>query len=149
MYSFSPQTLIILKESGWHAGRQVDISVFEESLLKDGFTLFPIAASFLAEFGDLDIVFSNRIGQKANFHFNVKKAVEEVDPLWAQQDYYRRLGDKQLCVIGQAYTDHMTLMMSETGEVYGGFDDFLCKIANSGVDAIKRICDNERAEEIP
>jgi hypothetical protein len=41
--------------------------------------------------------------------------------------------------------------MDESGRVYGGFDDFLRFIGNSGAEAIEVICANQRAriQEIP
>lgn len=148
MFKLSDQTKKLLKNAGWYPDRHIDITVYRDSLVNDNYKIFQTTEKFLHEYGGLSIEFPLSNGNKTTLHFNVVQAVEEVDPLWAQSDYYKRLKNKDVCVIGQAYTDHLTLMMDEAGFVYGGFDDYLCFIANSGEEAIEAICSNSVFEAI-
>lgn len=149
MLECSDQAKKLLSKAGWYPGRYVDIAVYRDIILKDSYKIFRIVEKFLHEFGGLAVEFKLRNGSQTTLHFNVTQAVEEVDPIWAQNDYYTRLGNKDVCVVGQAYTDHLTLMMDEAGAVYGGFDDYLCFIANSGEEAIEAICSNAIFDAIP
>lgn len=42
----------------------------------------------------------------------------------------------------------MSLYMDEVGTVYGGFDYYLCFIADSGKEAIEAICQHKPSQEI-
>ncbi len=90
-----------------------------------------------------------RAGRKDTFHFKAREAAGDVDVSWVLQNYAQRIGNPTLCVIGQAYTDHLLLFMDDTGQVYGGFDDYLCWLASSGEAAIEAICQSQPVQEIP
>ncbi|SEO76907.1 SUKH-3 immunity protein [Mucilaginibacter gossypiicola] len=148
MFQFAAPIASLLSQAGWYQGREIDITDFKQELTVNGFTI-PIAVEkFLTEFGRLNIIFLRAHGTDT-VHFDAKEAVRGVDPLWAQKDYKTRLANKNLCIIGEAYSNHLTLMMDEDGAVYGGYDDFLCFIANSGREAIEAICLRLNSKEIP
>ena len=63
-------------------------------------------------------------------------------------NYSHRVG-KKLCSVGEASDAYMILAMSSDGEVFGGFDDFLCYIGNSGDDAIEALCSGREVQKIP
>lgn len=148
MFPFSIQTQKSLLNAGWYAGRKINIEQFRNTILTNNYELFPSVKEFLSEFGNLYIKFIIRNGMMSDLHFNVIQAVEEVDPGWAQRNYYERLGKRNICAIGQAHSDHMTIYMDEPGNVYGGFDDYFSLIANSGEAAIEAFCTNQSFKEI-
>lgn len=148
MFEFSNQTTKSLKESGWYPERHIDIEQYKDSILNSDYKFFPKVEAFLRQYGGLLIKFKVRNGIETSLNFDTIQAVEDIDPIWVQVNYYNLLKKTDLCVIGQAYTDHMTLMMDEDGRVYGGFDDYLCFIANSGEEAIEAICSNATFDKI-
>ncbi|TFF33918.1 SUKH-3 domain-containing protein [Mucilaginibacter psychrotolerans] len=147
MFRFSDKTYKVLVDAGWHPQRNYDIGSFKECILNNGYRMSPIIEQFLMSYGGLKIEYNRKNGTKNSFHFDARTAIERVDDLWAQTTYYERL-KVGLCVVGQADTDHLTLMMDETGKFYGGFDDFLCFIAESGEEAIEAMCSDREFEEI-
>jgi hypothetical protein len=149
MKDFSTAVENLLLKAGWYKGRKIDVGLFRQSLKEDGFTLIPIVEEFLREFGGLRIFFDKLSGQKESFHFDAQKATEGVHPAWAQKNYADRLNNKTLCIIGEGYSDHLTLMMDINGKVYGGYDDILIFIAENGRDAIEAICADKKFEHIP
>lgn len=89
-------------------------------LTEKGYSWFPKVEDFFGEFGGLG---SEKI------HFDAIRAEKGVDPAWILDDYASRPSTTELCIIGQAFNNHLTLFMVGSGEVYGGFDDFMCYIA--------------------
>jgi len=43
----------------------------------------------------------------------------------------------------------MILVMSSDGEVFAGFDSFLCYVGTSGDDAIESLCSGRLLQKIP
>ena len=81
-------------------------------------------------------------------HFNACEAGAGEDARWVQGDYAPRIGNSKLCVIGEAYSNHLLLFMDDAGRVYGGYDDFLCDVASSGPEAIEALVANHTLPEI-
>lgn len=148
MHVFQESVRIMLLESGWSPGRKIDIAKYRDLTLTEGYKWFDSAQNFLSEFGDLKIIFFRENGDKDSLHFEAMKAMADIDPTWLKEDYFFRVGNKDLCVIGQAFSNHMTLMMDVSGCVYGGFDDSLYFIGNNGSEAIETICLNGKPKEI-
>jgi len=137
-----------LVESSWHEGRKIDTSLFKLVNLKDGYTWTEKVREFLEEFGNLRIDIHREGTGPDFFHFDAVKAANDVDPSWIKKNYSERLNGDQLCVIGQAFSNHLTLMMAEDGKVYGGYDDFLTFLGDTGYQAIENICKGEKGSEI-
>jgi hypothetical protein len=137
----------LLHEAGWDSDRSINIDLFKRKLEEDGYVLSLAVKDFLKEFGGLKIAFG-RYDSTDHFHFDVITAVEGIHPAWIHQDYSIRLNNHNLCIIGQAYSNHLTLVMDDDGKVYGGFDDELFFIANSGREAIVNICLDRKPEKI-
>jgi hypothetical protein len=138
----------LLLDAGWDKKRQIDTAPFKQILEAEGYIPFPVIEDLLKEFGGLRIIFP-RHDSDDSLHFNAEKASNDVSPYWAQENYAYRLNNKSLCIIGQAYSDHLTLMMDAEGKVYGGYDDSLFFIASNGREAICNICSNQKLEEMP
>lgn len=135
-------------KAGWQPRRSIITLAYRLRLFTEGYSWFPAVEQFLQEFGGLQIKFPTEHGSDT-LHFNASQAASGVYSDWALNNYAQRIGNGKLSVIGQAYSDHMTLYMTNTGEVYGGFDDFLCFIAESGKAAIEVICQGLPIQEIP
>lgn len=56
---------------------------------------------------------------------------------------------EKLIVIGMAYNRYMTLMLSESGRMLGGYDDFLCLIGTDVQDGMSNLFDRRQMPELP
>ncbi len=146
---FSPETIILLLNAGWKANRSVDTTNFKKCLLRVGYPWLIQVQDFLSEFGKLEIIVPavDSVSVKL-FHFDVCKAVADIDSRWIIEDYTDRLRNKKLCVIGQAFSSHLTLIMDDKGKIYGGFDDLLYLVGNNKYDAIEAMCSQKSLAEI-
>ena len=101
-------------------------------------------------FGDLIIYFENKKNgiKSDDINFDIKHALNLEAAEYVVENYVPRI-KKELCIIGSAYRDHFILMMSDDGNVYEGYDYFLCKIAGSGEGAMEAIILGHDFEEIP
>jgi hypothetical protein len=149
MDNFSPSTVKYLTEAGWYAGRKVSLINYRACLEGEGYTLFPKAAEFLEEFGDLLVKFRRESGDVDTMNFDACEASASFDSYWVKENYAKRIGRSQFCLIGLAHGSHLLLFMDDEGKVYGGFDEFLCLIDVSGEEAIEIICSNRSITEIP
>jgi len=130
----------LLEKAGWHEGRKLNYEYISEMVGTEGYAQMPNVISFLQEFLDIKILFKNKRNGLKNddINFSFKEATNLVVPERINEDYAQRIG-KEICLIGSAYREHMVLMMSNDGFVYAGYDNFLCKVADSGNEAIKSI----------
>ncbi|TGE09482.1 SUKH-3 domain-containing protein [Hymenobacter fodinae] len=149
MIILSQSTLEQLAKAGWQPDRVISTLSYQLALRIERYPWFSAIEDFLQEFGGLRITFSYQDGNTSILHFDASKAAADVDTDWALNNYKQRIGCSALCIIGQAYSDHMSLYMDEEGKVYGGFDDFLCLIAENGEAAIETICQRMPMREIP
>ncbi|MFX0196969.1 MAG: SUKH-3 domain-containing protein [Candidatus Hodarchaeota archaeon] len=149
MRRFSTETEAFLKKAGWRKGRAVNIDDYVQFLKNETFDIPKTVINFLREFGGLKVVHPHAKvpGKMDFFSFNVKKAIQDHDPLWVKEEYSNRVG-KQLCIIGQAFRDYMVLSMSEDSEVFAGFDDILVYVGSSGDQAIENLCLGKELKEI-
>ncbi|HEX9511353.1 MAG TPA: SUKH-3 domain-containing protein [Puia sp.] len=103
---------------------------------------------FLEAFDGLTIRFPNlKNGINDDITLDFDKADELVYPERIHEDYQPRIGKKS-CIIGTAYREHYVLIMDEDGMVYGGYDNYLVKIGDSGIDALEAIITNRKSIEI-
>jgi hypothetical protein len=148
MFKFTEQVKRLLLNAGWSPERLINTDFYKQRLMEAGYEVFPAVDSFLSEFGDLSIRFTKKGTDIEDFlNFEVPLAVSGISPLWIKDDYVDRVG-KDLCIIGQAYSSHLTLMMDKEGKVYGAFDDSLYFVADSGKEAIETICLDHKLKEI-
>lgn len=147
-FRFSAKVKALLEEQGWHEGRVIDVNEFKETILKEGYTWIKSVEEFLKEFGELKISFTTGNNTISNLHFDLIKAVDDIFFEWTKV-YSERIGNIEVCPIGQAFNDHLTILMDKTGKVYGGYDQSLFFIGNSGEEAIERICSNGELIEVP
>jgi hypothetical protein len=130
----------VLQKSGWREDRKVDQSLIVDSIHEEGYLILPRVIEFLQEFWGLKILFENKKNGLKNddINFSFEEATHLEVPERVNGEYSKRTG-KELCLIGSVYREYMVLVMANDGSVYGGYDSFLCKIADTGMDAIKAI----------
>lgn len=127
--------------AGWSEDRRVDTTEYEKCLQSEGYPVHTAVVDFLECFGGLRVVYPHpRVPQATDkFFINPMVAAAHICIERVKEDYDERVG-APLCVIGEAFDYHMTLMMDSDGKVYAGYDDTLILVGNSGDDAIEAIC---------
>jgi hypothetical protein len=144
---FSNKVQEYLKISGWTPARQIHIKNIKY-VLSENYNVSEKIIQFLTSFYLLDIKFLSPLSEQMDrIHFDVDKVIKDFDYLWVQEDYKFRT-NSNLCPIGQVFSDHMTLLMDEYGKVYGGYDDLLIYIAETGEEAIEAICTKKKFIEL-
>ncbi|WP_400192965.1 SUKH-3 domain-containing protein [Hymenobacter sp. B81] len=149
MFTFSDATAAVLAAAGWHPGRSIITLYYRLSLWLAGYPWLLAVEQFLREYGGLRLTFPSKSARTDTLHLNPNQAAAGRDACWIRENYARRLGNHLLCPIGEAYTDHLILFMDDAGKVYGGYDEFLCFIADSGAAALEAICQGQPMPEIP
>lgn len=139
----------VLKKMGWEENRNVDKNAIITTVQSEGYPIFECVIDFLTKFIDTKIYFVNKRNglQNDDIDFNFEKATHLEVPERINGEYSQRIG-KSLCLIGSAYREYMVLMMDADGTVYGGYDNYLCKIATSGLNAINAIINDYDFEEV-
>jgi hypothetical protein len=145
---FEKPTSDFLRQMHWSEDRTIDTHSYLRRLSEDGYTLSPPVESFLECFGGLE-------GLMPAYVENTKLERIHFDPVEAIGNIYRekvatyeeRVGEP-LVAVGEAYNGHLTLMLSATGRMYGGYDDFLCLLGNSAAEAIVTLFERKGAKEI-
>jgi len=146
---FSDETIKILRKGGWFEGRSVDSSAWEKLLRKNGYPVHPVVTAFLQEFGGLEFKNPNSPSRAADdWHFCVERAVESSFSETILEYYIKRAGHP-LCLIGIASKGYLWLMMDETGQVYGGYDEEFFYLGRSGPEAIEKLRTGRPAERVP
>ncbi|MCC5618654.1 SUKH-3 domain-containing protein [Nostoc sp. CHAB 5836] len=149
MAVFSAETRAVLQQAGWSEDRKVDTSEYEKCLKLEGYPDHAVVVDFLARFGGLRVIYPHpRVPQTTDeFCINPMVAAAHICLERVKEDYDQRLG-APLCVIGEAFDYHMTLMMDSNGKVYAGYDDTLIHVGDSGIDAIEAICSGRHKAEV-
>ncbi len=149
MPRFSQLTFQCLTLAKWYTGRRVSYGDYQKYLEADGYAWSSKAGKFLEEFGGLSIKFKRSEGWDS-VNLNPCLAVDSFDSRWVLDSYASRIdGGKTYCVIGQAYSDHLLLFMANDGQVYGGFDNFLCFVGASGDEALETLCFDKKLLALP
>ncbi|MBX3256101.1 MAG: SUKH-3 domain-containing protein [Chitinophagaceae bacterium] len=135
--------MVALAESGWQENNTLNREEIAILIENEGYPVFECVIDFLIKFINTNIYFVNlRNGiQNDDIDFCFEKATHLDAPEKINGNYGERIG-KSLCLIGSAYRDYMVLMMASDGSVYGGYDNYVCKIASTGLGAIEAIINN-------
>jgi len=124
--------------AGWFEGRSCNVQKFKEACKINDYDVFPTALAFVERFGWLEGHHrAYRTSDLESFDFNPCKAIDDIYKERVD-DYSSRFGEA-LIPVGEIHNGHLTLMISPSGAVVGGYDDFLCILgedAESGVNAI-------------
>ena len=129
----------LLLEAGWYAGRTINTDAYAQQLTDAGYNWSEAVEEFMREFGGLHLQFLRHDGSMASLQLEPLVALQYQQP--AQETFYRaNLRIPTICLIGQAYMEHLILLMDQAGRVYGSFDEMLYLVGNTGADAIQAIC---------
>lgn len=148
MTSFGSRTLRCLQSAGWTGTYRMDASAIAKSLRDLGITVFPAWMAFVERFGGLRLTYPHFRDPTISdhCHFDAVAAANGIFPDRLKA-WELRLG-LPLGPIGEAFHDHMTLVMTPSGDVYAGMDDVLCRIARSGEEAVDALCEGKEPEEV-
>lgn len=116
MTDLSPESRTVLRDAGWHVGRQVDTSSWVAALEAAGVVAHDAARAFLAEFGGLAVDISGPGVNRAREPF-------ELDPLLCsgEEDRFLEWGEeigKSLFPIGVLDMGRYFLGIDEQSEIY-------------------------------
>ncbi|MBP2474253.1 hypothetical protein JOF53_003125 [Crossiella equi] len=110
--------IAMLKKAGWFPGRRVsaerDISVLQS----EGYSLFPKAEEFLAEFTGLRLEIENE--SQDEIFFSAAYVCESMFFFEWSVEYSQRAGVRMIPA-GVA-EEYLTLLVGEDGRWFGGFD---------------------------
>ena len=125
-----------LEAAGWSAERDVDVAPHESALRSAGYAVWPSLLNLIREFAGLTVRFE-RNGRPDTAWFDPARAVR-----WADAQSVKAYEDRihrRLAPVGYGYHDHMLLLASEAGQIFGTFDDFLADLGNSPVQAVENL----------
>lgn len=146
---FEKTTYDFLRKLGWSEHRSVDPAPFLACLLAHGYVRFSQAKQFFQRFGGLagDMPAYRVAGAFDRIDFDPARTIACTcrETVLA---YEARVHEK-LVVIGMAYNGHLVLLLSESGRVYGGYDDHLCLIGTDVQDAMSNLFDRRQMTEVP
>jgi len=144
----SQLTRNILENAGWSPLRKIDIKSYEEALLADGYQINDSVRNFLSEFGGLEINHpAYRVqGEEDKSHFDPIRAIGGIYHETVEE-YEKRVGEN-LVVIGEGYNGHLVFLISESGKVFGAYDDYLTLLGNNIIEALEAICERKETAEI-
>jgi hypothetical protein len=117
-------------------------------LVTEGYEPTSHLTDFLGSFAGLRVSHpaARAPGFEDYFHLDPIKAVNGIYRERVNM-YEERVGER-LCVFGEAFREHMVLMMSSTGTVYAAYEDVLVRVGSSGEDAIEALCTGRKLEHI-
>jgi hypothetical protein len=134
----------ILGGAGWFDGRHVSVEAALSAWRADGHTPSYAAIDFVAEFNGLSFAYprSAAVGGMDNCSLD---AIAATGAIFSSvvREYEGRTGET-LCPVGQAASGHITLLVGNSGRVYGGYDRFLAAYGENGRTAIVAIYDRIR-----
>jgi hypothetical protein len=139
----SEKTKEILLRAGWDELRQINISEHVLFLKSEGYTITESAKKFIAEFGDLEIIHpAYRVkNENDKTHFNPSVAANHI--YYERVETYEQKIREKLVVVGEAFNEHLILMISESGKFFGAYDDYLTLLGNDTYEGINSICEGK------
>ena len=147
MPKLSDKTKKILRGAGWSETRAVDPGVYRRVLEAEGYPVHPCVLEFLRSFASIRAFFTTTQGEDNDFFLDPVEAVDVIYMERVAEDYSPRIG-MPLCVIGLYHHDNMVLLMDSGGAVYGGYDETLLHIADSGEEAIEAMVSGAEFSEV-
>jgi hypothetical protein len=149
MFVFSDEVHHLLTEAGWFPGRVVDTLFYQQEAHRLNLPWLPAAETFLQEFGGLYCYFNRHDSSISRVFFDAARASAFPDLPQLLREYSARVPHQTLCVVGQAYTDPLCLLMDAEGTLYGAFAGGLYRIASSGAAGVEAVVLDVLFEEVP
>ena len=147
MAKLSKDSKQYLRQAGWSETRAVDTGVYTRLLKAEGYPVFPCVEQFFRSFASLKVFFSTPQGEDNDFSLDPSEAIEVIYAERVTEDYSPRVG-LALCTIGLYHHGNMVLMMDSGGAVYGGYDETLLFIADSGEEALEAMITGAEFSEV-
>jgi hypothetical protein len=122
-----------LEGAGWRTDREVDVAPHRSALVAAGYTVWPALTAFIQAYAGLRITFERNQREDAIW-FDPSAAVKWADER-SVKAYEQRLGSR-LAPVGYAYHDHLLLLASEGGQLFGAYDDFVADLGSTAADAV-------------
>ncbi|MFI8709564.1 SUKH-3 domain-containing protein [Bacillus sp. NPDC077411] len=147
-FALSKEIEFYLRQGGWMSNRETDISPFTTILEEEGYFVSEASQEFLKQFGGLVL------NQPA---FKILNELEKLhfDPILICEHVYRERVEtyeerveEPLVVIGEAYNEQLILMMSPSGKIYGGYDDYLTILGDNYDEAFEALYHPKDTPEI-
>lgn len=134
----------ILEDSGWFNGRHISVEAAILAWRAGGHTPTVAAIDFVAEFDGISFAYprSVSVGGMDNCSLDAIAATRAIFSS-VVREYEVRVSET-LCPVGRAASAHITLLVGNSGRVYGGYDRFLAVYGEDGHDAIIAIYDRTR-----
>ncbi|MHA7966427.1 SUKH-3 domain-containing protein [Paenibacillus sp. CAU 1782] len=137
----------MLIQAGWEPGERVDIDHAVRFLEGMGYEVPEAVKEALSRFGGKIFEVTHPEGHMERFHFC---------PDIAAGDYYEKedfeefedLVKESLLIIGEAYREHVILLISESGKIYGKNGGSLSKLGDTIFDALDTFCLFKSTEEV-
>ena len=118
-----------LKQSGWYAGRKVEIDKIKSMYDLNGYTYNQLQINFISEYAYLKIVYKHPLWNQ-----NVELSME---PVIAQKTFdmevvkeYESYFNEKFLIIGEIERENMSIFIDSNGEFYGAYDDCVIKWGN-------------------
>ncbi|MDR2493102.1 MAG: SUKH-3 domain-containing protein [Coriobacteriales bacterium] len=129
--SLSGVTQEYLDDAGWGENRRVDTSAYLDRLQEEGYVVSPFVEEFLARFGGLELLqpLYNRENKFEKLHFDPLRTCDIVFRDEVEESEHK--AGESLVVVGMAYNEYFVLMLSESGKMYGAYDNFLALVGNT------------------
>lgn len=152
MTIFSNRTLTILSRSGWSTDYIYDTTQYENFYSAAGCRPPEIVKRFIQRFGGLvihePIEDTQGVGTISLGLSHVSKAFLHV-LCHDNDEIARRIGAGLLPMYIVGATEHLELLMTVEGAVYGVRDDYLVFLGSDGESAIETLCSQRQYIEIP
>jgi hypothetical protein len=137
----------VLFESEWNQNETKNVCGIIKKLSK----YYPSAANnpFLKEF--LELFYGFKIRYDSYSPESDKEDFMEIDPMIVSRlpyDDYEKIVKEHLVPIGVGYGGYLTYLISETGKIYGGYDDIFYKIGETVNDAFENIFFRKKFEKV-
>lgn len=134
---------------GWAPGCRQDIGEVVLAWTAHGYTESDAAVSFVRQFNGISFEYPRHVvvGGSHRCVIDAVRAASAVSPSRVS-DYERRAG-QILTPVGLAASNHVVLMVADSGKVYGGYDNYLAIYGDDGKAALWNIYHRIDSVQLP
>jgi hypothetical protein len=140
----APEARSSLRRAGWKPTRSVRTSICEEAYAHEGLQLLPKPKAFLRKFGGLVIPYVTKSQQQDVLDFLAERAIRGMKH--GIKGFEKLLVTAPLCPVGHYLFGTCILLMDRKGQIFGGSDETLTRVGNTGEKAISNILGGIDAE---
>ena len=141
--------LAALNGAGWNPGRNTSTEEAEAAWMERGYAPSPSGVAFVSEFDGLTLMYPKHpsIGGERELKLDAVTATRSLHPDLAR--VYEGRVNEALVPVGMAASHHLTLLISESGKLYGGYDSFLALYGDTGMAGIRNIYQRIKGVKVP